>query len=278
MGFGCNAVGVVGCRIIDSKRERMIAMLTNAFVPCNGRFPTLVALISLFFVATSGFWASLGSAFVLTGLIALSVLVTFFASWVLSRTVLRGEPSSFTLELPPYRSPEIGKVIIRSVLDRTLFVLGRAVAVAAPAGLILWLLANLRVGDVALLQTASAFLDPVGEFFGVDGVILLALFLALPANEIFLPIALMAYTAGGSLVEYSGLWELKEILLANGWTLKTAICVALLVLFHFPCSTTLMTIRKETGKTWWMILAALLPMAFGLALCAMVSIGFSLFT
>ena len=278
MGFGCNAVGVVGCRIIDSKRERMIAMLTNAFVPCNGRFPTLVALISLFFVAASGFWGSLGSAFALTGVIALSVFMTFLASWLLSRTLLRGEPSSFTLELPPYRSPEVGKVIVRSVLDRTLFVLGRAVAVAAPAGLILWLLANLKVGDIALLQAVSDFLDPVGGFFGVDGVILLALFLALPANEIFLPIALMAYVAGGSLVEYSGLWELKEILLANGWTIKTAICVVILVLFHFPCSTTLMTIRKETGKTRWMILAALLPLAFGLALCAAVSLCFSVFS
>ncbi len=274
MGFGCNAVGVVGCRIIDSKRERMIAMLTNSLVPCNGRFPTLVALISLFFVAATGFWGSLGAALVLTGLIALSVFVSLFTSWLLSRTVLKGEPSSFTLELPPYRSPEVGKVILRSVLDRTLYVLGRAAVVAAPAGLILWIVANVRIGDASLLQTASSFLDPVGMFFGVDGVILLALFLALPANEIFFPIVLMAYTAGGSLVEYDGLWELREILLANGWSLKTALCVATLMLFHFPCATTMLTIRRETGKTRWMLLSALLPMAIGLTLCALVSFGF----
>ena len=268
MGFGCNAVGVVGCRIIDSKRERLIAMLTNALVPCNGRFPTLIALISMFFLASSvGIGHSLGSALTLAGLILLSVAATLLCSKLLSKTLLRGEPSSFTLELPPYRRPEIGKVIVRSVLDRTVFVLGRAVAVAAPAGLLLWILANVQIHGAGLLQLLSSAMDPVGKLFGMDGVILLAFLLALPANEIVIPVMLMAYTATGSLTDYGSLAELTEVLTQNGWTWLTALCTVIFMLFHFPCSTTLMTIKKESGSWRWAVLAAVLPTVLGLFLC-----------
>ncbi len=242
-------------------------MLTNALVPCNGRFPTLIALISMFLVASVGWKGSILSALVLSGLIVLSVLATLGCSKLLSCTFLRGAPSSFTLELPPYRRPEIGRVILRSVFDRTLFVLGRAVAVAAPAGLILWILANVKVEGTGLLVLVASALDPLGRLFGMDGVILLAFFLALPANEIMIPIMLMAYTATGSLMDYESLSELRLILVHNGWTKVTAICVLIFMLFHFPCSTTLMTIKKESGSWRWTALSALLPTALGLLIC-----------
>ena len=271
MGLGCNAVGVTGCRIIDSKRERLIAMLTNALVPCNGRFPTLIALISLFFVTSVGIWGSAVSALSLAAMLLLSVLATLLCSKLLSVTVLRGAPSSFTLELPPYRVPEVGKVIVRSVLDRTLFVLGRAVAVAAPAGLVLWLLANCSVGGESLLFWGASFLDPLGRLLGMDGGILLAFVLAIPANEIVLPVILMAYTSGGALVEYGSLSELRLLLTANGWTAVTALCVGVFMLFHFPCSTTLLTIKKESGKWRWALLAAVLPTLLGAVLCVLIA-------
>ena len=271
MGLGCNAVGVTGCRIIDSKRERLIAMLTNALVPCNGRFPTLIALISLFFVTSVGIWSSAVSALSLAAMLLLSVLATLLCSKLLSVTVLRGAPSSFTLELPPYRVPEVGKVIVRSVLDRTLFVLGRAVAVAAPAGLVLWLLANCSVGGESRLFWGASFLDPFGRLLGMDGVILLAFVLAIPANEIVLPVILMAYTSGGALVEYGSLSELRLLLTANGWTAVTALCVGVFMLFHFPCSTTLLTIKKESGKWRWAFLAAVLPTLLGAVLCVLIA-------
>ena len=271
MGLGCNAAGVVGCRIIDSKRERLIAILTNSFVPCNGRFPTLIALISLFFVVSGGVLGSVVSALLLTALLLLAVLVTLACSKLLSATVLKGAPSSFTLELPPYRRPAVGRVIVRSVFDRTLFVLGRAVSVAAPAGLLLWCLANIRMDGATLLTWLAGWLDPIGGLMGMDGVILLAFLLALPAAEIVIPVMLMTYTGGGSLVEYNGLAELQRIFCANGWTVVTALCVILFMLFHFPCSTTLMTIKKETGSVRWMILAALLPTLVGVLLCTLVS-------
>lgn len=278
MGVGCNAAGVVGCRIIDSKRERLIAMLTNAFVPCNGRFPTLLALLSMFFVKASGLLGSFLSALLMTGLILLAVAATFLCSKLLSHTLLKGEPSSFTLELPPYRRPEIGRILLRSVLDRTVFVLGRAVAVAAPAGLILWILANVTVGGVGLLSVLADALDPAGYLFGMDGVILLAFVLALPANEIVVPVMLMAYTATGSLTDYSGLTELKLILEQNGWTALTAICTLILMLFHFPCSTTILTIKKEAGGARWALLAAILPTALGLGLCFLIALAARLLT
>jgi ferrous iron transport protein B len=274
MGFGCNAAGVVGCRIIDSPRERLLGILTNSFVPCNGRFPTLIALIAMFFVSGTGYAASLRSALWLLGLILLGILATFAATRLLSATCLRGVPSAFTLELPPYRRPQLGQVILRSVLDRTLFVLGRAAAVAAPAGVVLWLMANLTVGEGTLLTHAAGRLDPIGRFLGLDGVILLAFILGLPANEIVLPIVLMAYTAGGSLTELGELSALRPILTAHGWDAGTALCFMLFSLFHWPCSTTLWTIRRETGAWRWTVLAAVLPTAVGILLCAVVNLVF----
>ena len=264
MGFGCNAAGVVGCRIINSPRERLLAIITNSLVPCNGRFPTLIALISMFLIGSG---KALSSALVLTGFIVLSVLLTFGSTKVLSMTLLKGESSSFVLELPPYRRPELGKVIVRSVMDRTLFVLGRAAAVAAPAGAVLWLLANLSVGGESLLALLSGIMEPLGRLLGMDGAILLAFILGFPANEIVLPIAVMIYSMGGSLTEIGELTALRPLLAANGWTPLTAVCVMLFSLCHWPCSTTLLTIKKETGSWKWTLVSALLPTALGVILC-----------
>ena len=272
MGFGCNAAGVVGCRIIDSPRERLIAVLTNSFVPCNGRFPAMISLICIFFVGISGgVFASFASALLLTAVILLGVGMTLFASRLLSKTLLRGVPSSFALELPPYRRPQIGKVIVRSVFDRTLFVLGRAAAVAAPAGALLWLLANVTVGDASLLAHIAACLDPLGRLLGMDGVILTAFILGFPANEIVIPIAVMAYTVGGALTDVGDLAAMREILTANGWTPLTAVCTILFSLMHWPCSTTVMTIRKETGSLRHTLAAVLLPTLAGALVCFLVA-------
>lgn len=227
MGLGCNAAGVVGCRIIDSERERL---LTAALTLCVG--------------------------------------LTFGATWLLSVTVLRGKPSAFALELPPYRAPQVGQVLVRSVFDRTLFVLGRAAAVAAPAGMMLWALANVHPGGVSLLTRCAAALDPLGHIMGMDGVLLLAFVLGFPANEIVLPIAVMGYLAQGSLSDALGLAQMHALLTANGWTWTTAVSAVLFFLLHWPCSTTLWTIRRETGSAKWALLAALLPTALGMALCA----------
>lgn len=271
MGFGCNAVGVTGCRIIDSPRERLIAVITNSLVPCNGRFPALIAVISMFFAGGSG---SLVSALLLTALIVFAVAMTLLASRLLSATLLRGVPSSFTLELPPYRPPQIGRVIIRSVLDRTVFVLGRAAAVAAPAGLVIWLMANISIGSGTLLSLCAGFLDPLGRLIGLDGVILMAFLLGFPANEIVIPIMLMAYTAQGMLIDYQGLGELRAILVQNGWTAKTALCFLIFAMMHWPCSTTLMTIKKETGSLKWTLVSLLTPALMGGALCMLVNLLF----
>ncbi len=272
MGFGCNAAGVVGCRIIDSPRERLIAILTNNFVPCNGRFPTLIAILAMFFVGTSGgVGASVLSALLLTGVVLLGVGMTFLASRALSGTVLRGMPSSFTLELPPYRRPQIGKILVRSVMDRTLFVLGRAAAVAAPAGALLWCMANLTVSGQTVLAQCAAALDPIARFFGMDGVILLAFLLGFPANEIVVPIIIMAYLSAGSLVELNDLSLLRELLVRNGWTWVTAVCTMLFSLMHWPCSTACLTIHKETRSWKWTAIAVALPTAAGLAACACVA-------
>ena len=267
MGFGCNACGVMGCRIIDSPRERLIAILTNNFVPCNGRFPTLIALLTMFFVTGSGAVGSLASAALLLCAILLAVAMTLAVSKLLSRTFLRGTPSTFSLELPPYRMPQIGRVLVRSILDRTIFVLGRAVMVAAPAGLLIWLLANLSIGETPLLAYCAHFLDPLGQLMGLDGMILLAFLLGFPANEIVVPILLMGYLSTGTLTGYSGLEELKALLLLNGWTWETALCAALFTLFHFPCGTTSVTIYRETGSIKWTALAILLPTFTGVFLC-----------
>lgn len=269
MGFGCNAAGVTGCRIIDSPRERLIAILTNSFVPCNGRLPALVTLITLFFTGASsaGPISSLRPALILTFFILTGVAATFFVSHLLSATVLKGMPSSFTLELPPYRRPQIGRVIWRSILDRTLFILGRAAAVAAPAGLVIWILANVSIGDISLLARFSGYLDPIGRLMGMDGVILMAFILGLPANEIVIPIIIMAYTSQGTLIEPGNLSDLHMLLISQGWTWVTALCTMVFFLFHWPCSTTLMTIKKETGSLKWTCLAVLLPTTCGVILC-----------
>lgn len=272
MGFGCNAAGVVGCRIIHSPRERLIAIITNSLVPCNGRFPTLIALISMFFVVGSGLGQSLLSALLLTLTILLSVAVTFFSSRLLSQTALRGESSSFVLELPPYRRPQAGRVIVRSIFDRTLFVLGRAIAVAAPAGLIIWLLANWQLGGQSLLSLCTQFLDPFARWFGIDGVILMAFILGFPANEIVFPLMVMSYLQSSVLVESESLTALHTLLCANGWTMWTAATVALLCLFHWPCSTTCLTIYKETGSAKWTLLSILLPTVIGFSLCFLLNL------
>lgn len=272
MGFGCNAVGVTGCRIIDSPRERLIAILTNNFVPCNGRFPTIIAIISMFLIAAgTSFYSSLWSAILLTLVIILGVAMTFAVSKLLSKTVLKGIPSSFVLELPPFRKPQIGKVIVRSVMDRTIFVLGRAIKSAIPAGLIIWVMANISIGDATLLAHCSNFLDPFAQLMGLDGVILLSFILGLPANEIVIPIMLMAYMQSGQLVAYESLAQLKALLISNGWTWVTAICAILFMLMHWPCATTLMTIKKETQSLKWTALAFLLPTVFGVLLCIIVN-------
>lgn len=268
MGFGCNAAGVVGCRIIDSPRERLLAILTNNFVPCNGRFPTLIALLTMFFIgAQSGVFSSALSAVLLTAVVGLGIALTFAVTKLLSQTVLKGLPSAYTLELPPYRKPQIGKVIIRSILDRTLFVLGRAVVVAAPAGLVIWLMANIMVGGTSVLNLCAGFLDPFARQLGLDGVILIAFILGLPANEIVLPIIIMAYMSQGSILELDSLTEMKQLFVSNGWTWVTAISTMLFSLMHWPCSTTLITIKKETGSLKWTALAFLLPTAIGVLVC-----------
>ena len=270
MGLGCNAVGVSGARIIDSPRERLIAILTNSLMPCNGRFPTLILLIGMFFAGTPA-WSSALSSLALAGVLVLGVLMTFLLSRLLSGTILKGTPSSFTLELPPYRRPQVGKVLVRSVLDRTLFVLGRAAAVAAPAGLIIWLMANVTVGGQSLLALCAGFLDPAARIFGMDGVILMAFLLGFPANEIVLPIILMAYAASGTLTDLGSAAEVRALLVQNGWTWVTAACTLVFSLMHWPCSTTLLTVRKETGSLRWTLLAAALPTAAGLGLCLLIA-------
>ncbi len=272
MGFGCNAAGIVGCRIIDSPRERLIAILTNCFVPCNGRFPTLITLIGLFFIGSGGsFKGSLYSALILTALIIFGIIMTFFISWVLSKTILKGVPSSFTLELPPYRRPAVGQIIIRSIFDRTVFVLGRAVAIAAPAGLLLWIMANITIGNYSLLAWCSNFLDPFGRLIGLDGVILIAFILGIPANEIVLPVIIMAYTAAGTLTDISDIGNLKALLVSQGWDYITALCVMLFSLMHWPCATTLATIKKETGSKLYTAAAFFIPTICGIIICFLVS-------
>lgn len=273
MGLGCNACGVTGCRIIQSPRERLIAILTNNFVPCNGRFPTLIAIITIFFAAAFASFRTLASGLMLTAVILLGVAMTLLVSKLLSKTLLKGMPSSFILELPPYRKPKIGSVIIRSILDRTIFVLGRAIIVAAPAGVIIWILANVSTGDTSLLNHCTEFLDPFGRLIGVDGVIIMAFILGFPANEIVIPIMLMCYMSTGMLTDYSSLAQLQEVLTGCGWTAQTALCVLILCLFHFPCGTTCLTIKKETGSLKWTALAFVLPTVIGIALCFLIKLS-----
>ena len=293
MGFGCNAAGVTGCRIIDSPREKLIAILTNAFIPCNGRFPFLITIASIFMagavvsgnsvenagevgtgvaenlVVNSS--ADIGSSIIATITVLLVVLLgifmTLLVSKILSKTILKGTSSSFVLELPQYRKPQIGQVLIRSIFDRTLFVLGRAVAVAAPAGLVIWLFANINIGDISILTYIANFFDPFARLMGLDGYILTAFILGIPANEIVLPIILMCYMGSGTLVDLESTSAIGQILIQNGWTLITAINVMIFTLLHFPCTTTLMTIKKETGSWKWSVLSFLLPTVCGVVIC-----------
>lgn len=276
MGLGCNACGVTGCRIIDSPRERLIAVITNSLVPCNGRFPTIIAVITMFFAASGGALAPVLQGGALGLVLLCGVAMTLLTSKLLSATVLRGAPSSYTLELPPYRRPQVGKVLVRSLLDRTVFVLGRACTAAAPCGLLIWLMANVRISGETLLSLASGALDPLGQLMGLDGVILLAFVLGFPANEIVVPIILMAYLADGSLVELGDTAQLRDLLTANGWDMHTAVCMLIFTMFHFPCATTCMTIRKETGSLKWTALSFALPTAAGALLCMAVNLCFKL--
>lgn len=268
MGFGCNACGVTGCRIIESPRERIIATVTNNFVPCNGRFPTLIAIITMFFATGISLpFRSLVSAGLLLTVIVFGVVVTLLVSKFLSATLLKGLPSSFTLELPPYRRPQICKTIVRSLLDRTIFVLLRAMCVAAPAGIVIWLMSNIMINGESLCVIISNFLQPLGSLMGLDGVILLAFILGFPANEIVVPIIIMIYTASGTLVEYDILSSLYNLFVENGWTWVTALCTMIFSLMHFPCSTTCLTIYKETKSLKWTLLSFILPTILGILLC-----------
>ncbi|MBQ4515738.1 MAG: ferrous iron transporter B [Clostridia bacterium] len=268
MGFGCNAVGVTGCKIIDSPRERIIAILTNNFVPCNGRFSAIILISSAFIGAGAmPFVNSFISAAVVLATIVLGIIMTLLTSKVLSMTILKGMPSHFILELPPYRKPKIADVVVRSILDRTLFVLGRAVIAAAPAGIIIWFLANVNIGGMSILNHTAAFLNPFAEFFGFDGYILLSFILGIPANEIVVPLMIMSYSAQNVLSDAAGAEVIRTLFADNGWTLLTSINVILFMLMHFPCATTLMTIKKETKSIKWTALAFIIPTLSGLLIC-----------
>lgn len=279
MGFGCNAAGVIGCRIIDSPRERLIAILTNNFVPCNGRFPTLIAISTIFFSSTisNSFLSSSITALSITALIIVGVLTTLLVSYVLSKTLLKGVPSTFTLELPPYRVPQIGRTIYTSIIDRTLFVLRRAIIVAIPAGIITWLFANIYIGDISILSYVSNFLDPLGKLIGLDGFILMAFILGFPANEIVIPILIMSYMATGKMIELDNLSTLGDLLRNNGWTYLTALNMMLFSLLHWPCTTTLMTIKKETKSNKWTLLGFLIPTSIAFIVCFITTIIYNLF-
>ncbi|MCD8209193.1 MAG: ferrous iron transporter B, partial [Bacteroidales bacterium] len=276
MGFGCTAAGVTGCRIIDSPRERLIAVLTNALVPCNGRFPTLIMLIAIFF-SWSGMFSGLVSALLLTLMVVLGVACTFLMSKLLNATILKGQPSSFVLEIPPYRKPQFLQVIVRSIIDRTLIVLWRAIYVAAPAGLIIWILANINVGDTSVIQHIADFMNPFGVILGLNGVLLTAYICGFPANEIVMPIVVMMLTATGALGDADNLGLVTGLFLNAGWTWKTGLCAMVFCLFHWPCATTILTVKKETDSWKWAGVAFLLPTLLGFVLCAALNLVLMLF-
>ncbi len=272
MGFGCNAAGVVACRIIDSPRERLIAILTNNFMLCNGRWPTIIMLASVFLVAAfPPVWAGLAATGAVAGVTMLGVVVTFAVSRVLSKTVLKGEPSHFYLELPPYRRPNVLRVIHRSIIDRTLLVLGRACVTAAPAGGLIWILGNVDVGGVSLMTHVTTWLNPVAMFIGLDGVILLAYIVAIPANEIIVPTIIMGYMASSKMIELENMTQLGKLFHDNGWTLTTAVCMMLFALLHYPCATTTWTIYRETRSWKWTIFSNLMPLTLAIAACGSVA-------
>ena len=279
MGFGCNACGVIGCRIIDSPRERLIAILTNNFVPCNGRFPTLIAISTIFFTSTitNSFLSSVATSFCITLIILVGIGTTFLVSYLLSKTILKGQPSTFTLELPPYRVPQIGRILYTSIIDRIVFVLGRAVIVAIPAGVLIWILANIYIGDTNILNHIAVFLDPIGKFIGLDGFILLAFILGMPANEIVIPVLIMSYMSTGSMTDYTNLKELGDLLVANDWNYLTALNLMLFSLLHWPCTTTLLTIKKETNSFKWTFLGFLIPTVIAFCVCTLTRVLYDIF-
>ena len=277
MGFGCNAAGVIGCRIINSAREKIIAMVTNAFVPCNGRFPMLITISSIFIASYfANQYSSIISTIVVLLVVLLGIILTLIISNLLSKTILKGEKTSFILELPPYRKPQIIKTIIQSIINKIIFVLGRAILIAAPAGIVIWLLANLSINDVTLLNYIANFLNPFAQVIGLDGYILTAFILGLPANEIVLPIILMSYLSNNQLIRIDDITSIGEILIQNGWTILTAINTMIICLLHFPCSTTLLTIKKESGKWRWSALAFALPTICGIAICIFTTFVYNL--
>ena len=277
MGFGCNVAGVIGCRIINSAREKIIAMVTNAFVPCNGRFPMLITISSIFIASYfANQYSSIISTIVVLLVVLLGIILTLIISNLLSKTILKGEKTSFILELPPYRKPQIIKTIIQSIINKIIFVLGRAVLIAAPAGIVIWLLANLSINDVTLLNYIANFLNPFAQVIGLDGYILTAFILGLPANEIVLPIILMSYLSNNQLIRIDDITSIGEILIQNGWTILTAINTMIICLLHFPCSTTLLTIKKESGKWRWSALAFALPTICGIAICIFTTFVYNL--
>lgn len=269
MGLGCNAAGVVGTRIINSPREKLIAILTNVFTPCNGRFPMLITISCIFIGGgiASSTQKGLVSAIAVAVVIIIGVFMTFIISKILSKTIVKGIPSNFILELPPYRKPQILKVLVRSLLDRTLYVLGRAIVVAAPAGAIIWIFANISIGDISILDYCAIYLEPIAQLIGLDGYIVMAFILGLPANEIVMPIIIMCYMKNSTMVELDNLIKIKELLVNNNWTLLTAINVMILCLMHFPCATTLITIKKETQSIRWTIAAFVIPTIVGMLSC-----------
>ena len=280
MGFGCNACGVTGCRIIDSPRERLISILTNNFVPCNGRFPFLISIATIFiagaYSAGNGFLSSILSTLAVIIVIIFGIFLTLIISKILSNTILKGMPSSIVLELPPYRKPQFGKILVRSIFDRTLFVLGRAISVAAPAGLVIWILANIGINGESLLTLIANFLNPFAKLMGLDGYILTSFILGIPANEIVLPIILMCYLKGGALVKIEDTVQIGQILIQNGWNMLTAMNVMLFTILHFPCATTLLTIKKETGSWKWTGISFLLPTICGILLCMSTTLVYNL--
>lgn len=275
MGFGCNAVGVTTTRIIDSKRERLIAILTNSFVPCNGRFPTLISLLSIFIIGLNA--SSLLSALGLTVIIVFAILITLLISYILSKTILKGEKSAFTIELPPYRSPNLKNILTHSFRDRIYKILKRAISCSIPAGIIIWLLLNISLDNIPVINYIVNLLNPLGNLIGLDGAIILAFILGLPANEIIMPIILMIYLASSNLIEVNELSALKDILINNGWTILTCINFIILSLFHYPCATTILTIKKETNSTKWTLISIIIPLIIGISLCLLIKLLFNIF-
>ena len=270
MGLGCNVCGVNACRIIDSKKERLIAIITNSFIPCNGRFPSLITIITMFLV--TGSLVNIKVGIILALFLILSFVITLLISKLLSKTLLKGYSSSFILEMPSFKKTRLKKIIVDTFIEKIFVILKRAILITIPTGIIIWLLSNININYINILSYITNFLDPIAKIFNIDGTILFAILLSFPANEIIIPIILMSYLNGTSLMEYESIKELKEIFVNNGWTIKTAISTLILIMFHFPCSNTLISIKKETNSIKWTIISFILPFIIGLLLCLIISI------